>query len=60
MLKEIVRDGTLDEALEHLGITEISSLFRIEVEQDGTDLVFPGWIPVADKNSHLTLGRDFS
>jgi hypothetical protein len=59
-LKRIVRTGTLDEALEHLGFTEISQLFRIEVEDDCTDLTFPGWVPVADEVSHLTLARDFS
>jgi hypothetical protein len=58
-LKKIVRDLALDEALEHLGIPGISPIFRIEVEQDGNDLVFPGWIPVTDENSHLTLARGF-
>jgi hypothetical protein len=41
-LKKIVRDGTLDEALEHLGFTEITSLFRIEVEDDDSESFFPG------------------
>jgi hypothetical protein len=59
-LKKIVRARTLDEALEHLGFTEISSLFRIEAEDDVTDLSFPGWISVANEGSHLTLARDFS
>jgi hypothetical protein len=58
-LKKIVGAKTLDEALEHLGIPGIARIFRIEVEQDGTDLVFPGSIPVADDNSHLTLSRGF-
>jgi hypothetical protein len=57
-LKKIVRDGTLDEALEHLGFTEISPLFRIDVENDGSDLLFPGWIRVDGVSSHLTLGRN--
>jgi hypothetical protein len=58
-LKKIVRDRTLDEALEHFGFTEISSLFRIEVEDDVSDFSFPGWIPVGDESSPLTLARDF-
>jgi hypothetical protein len=55
-----VAGKTLDEALEHLGVTEISSLFRIEVEEDGSILAFSGWIPVADESSHLTFARCFS
>jgi hypothetical protein len=58
-LKKLVRDRTLDESLEHHGIPGISRIFRIEVGEDATDLVFPGWIPVADDNSHLTLSRGF-
>jgi hypothetical protein len=57
-LGRIVRDGALDEALEHLGVTEITRLFRIEVDEDGSDLSFPGWISVADGSSHLTLRPD--
>jgi hypothetical protein len=59
-LKRIVGETRLDDALDHLRLTEISSLFRIEVEEDGGDLAFPGWIPVADESSHLTLARYFS
>jgi hypothetical protein len=59
-LKRIVRDMTLDDALEHLGIMEISGLFRIEIEADVCDLSFPGWVPVADTSLHLTLARSFS
>jgi hypothetical protein len=58
-LKKIARDTTLDEALERLGLIVILSLFRIEVEDDPADLEFPGWIPVADASSHLTLARYF-
>jgi hypothetical protein len=57
-LKSIVRDRTLDEALEHLGVTEIRGLIRIEVEEAGSDLSFPGWISVADASSHLSLARE--
>jgi hypothetical protein len=41
-LKKIARDLTVDEALEHRGVTEIWDLFRIEVEEEGSDLSFPG------------------
>jgi hypothetical protein len=46
-------------ALEYLGVTEIWGLFRIEVEDNGSDLKFSGWVPVADENSHLVLAPDF-
>jgi hypothetical protein len=58
-LKSIVGDTTLDEALEHLGVTEISNQFRIEVVEDGANLAFPGWIPLADESSPLALARCF-
>jgi hypothetical protein len=58
-LKRIVRDLTLNEVLDNLGFTDISNLFRIEVDEDGSDLEFPGWVPVADGNSHLVLAPDF-
>jgi hypothetical protein len=58
-LKRIVSDLAVDEALEHLGFTNIWGLFQIEVEEDGSDLSFPGWISVADKSSHLTFGQHF-
>jgi hypothetical protein len=56
----MARDLILDEALEHLGSNEISTLFRIEVENDCSDLSFPGWISVADERLYLTLAQDFS
>jgi hypothetical protein len=59
-LKRIVGDTALDEALEHLGFSDIWGLFRIEVEEDVSDLSFPGWIPVANEGSHLTLASDSS
>jgi hypothetical protein len=59
-LKRFANDMTLDEALEHLGVSEISRLFRVEAEDDDFDLSFPGWISAADEGSHLTLTRDFS
>jgi hypothetical protein len=57
-LKSLVRDLTLDESLEHLGVTEISGLFRIEMEEDVPDLSFPGWVYVTGESSQLTLTRD--
>jgi hypothetical protein len=59
-LTSIVGDLTLDKALDHLGVTEIWGLFRIEVEDAVSDLSFPGWVSVADASSQLTLTRDFS
>jgi hypothetical protein len=58
-LRRIVRDRTLAEAMEHLGFTETSSLFRIEVEEAGSDLALPGWIRLADEGSYVTLAPDF-
>jgi hypothetical protein len=58
-LRSIVGDRTLDEAFGHLGFSEIRSLVRIEVEDDDSDLPFPGWVSVADASSHLTLTRKF-
>jgi hypothetical protein len=60
MLKKIVRDRQLDESLEHLGVTKIWGLFRIEGEENGSDLSFPRCVSVADESAHLTLARDFS
>jgi hypothetical protein len=59
-LRRIVGDTTLDEVLEDLGVTESLCLIRIEVEEDGADLEFPGWVPATDESSHLTLVRYFS
>jgi hypothetical protein len=58
-LKRIVRDMTLDEALEHLGVSVISNQFRIKVEDDCSDLSFPGWVSVVDECSHMTLTQEF-
>jgi hypothetical protein len=54
-LSRIVRDLTLDEALDDLGIIEISSMFGIEVDDDCLDLSFPLWISVSDESSQLTI-----
>jgi hypothetical protein len=54
-LKKIVGDFTLDEALENIGFDEISSLFRIEVEDGGADFEFGGWVSRCDTGSILVL-----
>jgi hypothetical protein len=66
-VKNLIGDLALDEWLEHLGLNDISSLFRIEVSEfsdsegggggRGADLEFPGWTSVVDESSHLTLVR---
>jgi hypothetical protein len=58
-LKLMVRDRPLNEALEHLGFTDIWSQFQIDVDEGGSDLSFPGWIPIRDGHSDLTLRRRF-
>jgi hypothetical protein len=50
-----VIDSTLDDALEKLGLDEISALFGIEIKDVGVHFEFPGWSSVADEISHLTL-----
>jgi hypothetical protein len=54
-LKRVVGDATLDEALEHIGFDDISSLFKIDVNEDGADLNFSGWISVGDSGSTMLL-----
>jgi hypothetical protein len=58
-LKLIVRDRPVNEALEHLGFTDIWSQFRIDVDEGESNLSFPGWIPISDGRSDLTLSRHF-
>jgi hypothetical protein len=58
-LKLIVRDRLLNEALEYLGFTDIWSQFQIDVDEGVSDLSFPGWIPIPDGRSDLTLRRHF-
>jgi hypothetical protein len=54
-LMKIVGDAPLDEALEQLGFRDIASAFRIEVQQGGSELNFPGWVLVDDGSGHLTF-----
>jgi hypothetical protein len=54
-LKKIIGGRTLDEALKHIGLADISSLFEIEMNEEGVDLDFPGWISVGDNGSAMVL-----
>jgi hypothetical protein len=54
-LKEIVRARTLDEALEHIGFADISSLFEIYVNAGAVDLDFAGWVSVGDTGSTVVI-----
>jgi hypothetical protein len=61
-LKSIVGDGSLDDALEEVGVSGggRSSLFTIEVD-DGMEWNLPGWVSVwddGDGDLQLTLVRD--
>jgi hypothetical protein len=54
-LKHLVGDLTLDEALEHIGFADMSSLFEIVVNHERVDFVFPGWFSIGDSRSTMTL-----
>jgi hypothetical protein len=54
-LKCIVGDMTLDEALENIGFAHLSSLLEIEVNGEGVDLEFPGWVSVGNRGSTMVL-----
>jgi hypothetical protein len=56
-LKTIVGDRSLDDALYEFGVSESSSLLRIEVEDGGIELEFAGWnsASVGEGHLHLTL-----
>jgi hypothetical protein len=61
-LKRIVGDRSLDDALEEFGVSVRSSLFRIDVGDEGVEMQFAGWardsVPDDDGNLHLTLVPD--
>jgi hypothetical protein len=59
-LKRIVGGRSLDDALEEIGVRESSSLFRIDIDDVGVELEFPGWVSVPDGEGSfpLTLVRD--
>jgi hypothetical protein len=54
-------DGSLDDALEGIGVTTSSSLLRIDVEDGGVEFEFGGWVSIrnGDGDVSLTLVRDF-
>jgi hypothetical protein len=56
-LKRVLGDRSLDDGLEGIGVTINSGLFRIEVEDGGMELEFPGWTSasVGEGHLHLTL-----
>jgi hypothetical protein len=57
-LKAVVGQMILDRALEHIGFSGLSTVFRIEVAQGGSDLEFPGWSSSLEADSHVTFVRD--
>jgi hypothetical protein len=59
-LRKIIGDATLDEALEHVGFDDVSSLFEIEVDDGRVDLEFPGWTSIGDTDSTVILVRSNS
>jgi hypothetical protein len=60
-LNRIIGDLPLDTALNNIGVSVRSSLFRIEIEDGGKELKFPGWVSLDDGEGYLqlTLVRDF-
>jgi hypothetical protein len=59
-LKQFLSDCTLDEALEYMGLVDISTLFQIEINSRGAYCQFEGWSSIDDESSHLILVRDVS
>jgi hypothetical protein len=59
-LKRVIGDRLLDDALDDIGVSTGSGLFRIGVQDDGVELKFAGWVslPVNEGDLHLTLVRD--
>jgi hypothetical protein len=54
-LKKVVGDRSLEDALEEFGVIAGSTLFRIDVEDGGVELEFPGWVSVCDGDKALRL-----
>jgi hypothetical protein len=52
----------VNDALYSLGVIEHSSLFKIEIEDGGAELEFPGYVsisvPTEEGELHLSLVRD--
>jgi hypothetical protein len=58
--KRIVGDQSLDDALNKVGVSASSSLFRIDIEDGGEELNHTGWVSVfgGEGHWHLTLVGD--
>jgi hypothetical protein len=56
--KKIVGELTLGDFLEHIGFNELSSLFKITIDEVGLELGFAGWVLANDGTAHLTLVQD--
>jgi hypothetical protein len=48
ILSLVVGDRSLDDALCQFGVSISSGLFKIEIEDDGVELRFPGLVSVPD------------
>jgi hypothetical protein len=48
----------VDEALEQLGLSDISSSFTIELDHPGVNCESPGWFLIEDEDSHFSLVPD--
>jgi hypothetical protein len=59
-LKRLMRDSTLDDLLETVGLGEISILMKIEMEDDEIPVDIGGWSSVRDPSSYLTLVQDIA
>jgi hypothetical protein len=57
-LKRILGDRSPVAALDEFGVIVNSSLFRIEIEDEGVELKFPGWDNIGEWNSQLSLAGD--
>jgi hypothetical protein len=59
-LGKLVGDSTLDDWLEKVGIYEISSVLRIEIDYGGMAFDFPGWSYHDDGLSRFSLVQDIA
>jgi hypothetical protein len=53
LLKRMIGDRSLDDALDEFGVSATSTLFRIDVEGGGVDLQLPGWVSVRNGDGAL-------